>query len=219
MRPVAVCETGQFSASKSALAAAGALAVQNSAMDPGQGTPARSASDLLLAVGRSRNRAAFIALFRDYAPRVKSYLRRLGADNASAEDLVQDVMLTVWRRAETYDPAKASASTWIFTVARNRRIDVFRRQARPEFDPNDPALQPAPEVASDTRVEVKETGIRLRRAIAELPEQQAVLLRMAYFEDKSHTAMAEALELPLGTVKSRLRLAVIKLRATFEDDL
>ncbi len=211
------CEMARSGAGETALAAVGALAVQNLTMDLDQGTDL-SASDLLLAVGRNRDRTAFIALFRDFAPRVKSYLRRLGADNAAAEDLVQDVMLTVWRRAETYDPVKASASTWIFTVARNRRIDVFRRQARPEFDPNDPALQPAPEAASDTRVEVKETGKRLRQAIAELPEAQAVLLRMAYFEDRSHRAMAEVLGLPLGTVKSRILLGMRRLRLVLQPE-
>ena len=134
---------------------------------------------------------------------------------------MQEVMLLVWRRAETYDPAQASASTWVFTIARNKRIDALRREHRPEIDPDDPALVPAlvPERpdSADRRVELRESTSRLRAALKELPAEQAELLRLAYFEDKPHSAISAERGLPLGTVKSRLRLAVERLRKALRD--
>ncbi len=169
--------------------------------------------DLMAAVAAKRDREAFGQLFDHFAPRVKGYICRLGVEPASAEDLVQDVMLTVWRRAEQFDPAKAGVATWIFTIARNRRIDVIRRERRPEPDPNDPALVPDRELEADAALAQKQDGGRLRRAVAELPDDQAQLLRLAYFEDKTQSVIAAELNLPLGTVKSRIRLAMTKLRS------
>lgn len=185
------------------------------------GSPAAGSAQTLeaqlLAVGRERDRAAFAALFGHFAPRLKAYLRRQGCDAGGAEELVQEVMLLVWRRAETYDPAQASASTWVFTIARNKRIDVLRREQRPEIDPDDPALVPDPVEAADQRVETRETNGRLRAALKELPPEQAELLRMAYFEDKPHSVISAEQGIPLGTVKSRLRLAMERLRKALRD--
>ncbi len=178
---------------------------------------AMSPDDLLLAVGRARDRAAFAALFGYFAPRLKAYLRRLGADQQAAEELVQEVMLLVWRRAETFDPAQASASTWVFTIARNRRIDALRREQRPEIDPDDPALVPDPVTPADRALETAQASGRLRAAIRDLPPEQADLLRLAYFEDKPHSVIASERGIPLGTVKSRLRLAMERLRKTLRD--
>ena len=173
--------------------------------------------DLMLAVAGRQDRAAFAKLFDHFAPRVLSYMRRLGAETAAAEDLVQDVMLTVWRRAGQFDPAKAGVSTWIFTIARNRRIDIIRRERRPEPDPNDPALVPDGDPAADVAVEQEQHAVRLRAALTELPADQAQILQLAYFEDLSHSVIAEKLGLPLGTVKSRVRLAVSKLKSTLAE--
>lgn len=178
---------------------------------------APSLEDLLVAVGRERDRLAFGALFGHFAPRLKTYLRRLGCDSGAAEELVQEVMLLVWRRAETYDPIQASASTWVFTIARNKRVDTLRREQRPEIDPNDPALVPEPAEPVDHRIEVKESSGRLRAALKELPPEQAELLRMAYFQDKPHSVISAEYGIPLGTVKSRLRLAMERLRKTLRD--
>jgi RNA polymerase sigma-70 factor (ECF subfamily) len=189
--------------------------------DRGPEDAARVAAELVAAVtavARHGDRAAFARLFQHFAPRVKAYLMRLGADDAAAEDLVQDVMLTVWRRAPTYDPALAGVSTWIFTIARNRRIDAVRRCRRPELDVEDPALRPPTPAAPDSAVDAQQWESRLATAIAALPPEQAEMLRLAYFEDRSHTAIADALNLPLGTVKSRLRLAIGRLRSTFEPE-
>ena len=171
---------------------------------------------LITRVARHQDRAAFAALFDHFAPRVKAYLMRLGTDDGAAEELAQEVMLAVWRRAASFNPALASASTWIFTIARNKRIDRLRRERRPEIDPDDPALVPDPAVGADIALDHAETGDRLRAAIDSLPAEQARLLVMAYFEDKSHRAIAVETRLPLGTVKSRIRLALGRLRAALE---
>ncbi len=184
--------------------------------DTGELTPTQAA-DFLDALAAGPDRRAFKRLFAHFAPRVKSYLRRLGAEDQHAEELAQEVMLTVWRRAHLYDRRQAGASTWIFTIARNRRIDALRRDRRPELDPEDPAIVPEPETPADQQVEANQRQDLLRSAITRLPEEQARLLRLSYFEDKSHSKIAEELDLPLGTVKSRLRLALSRLKTLLEE--
>jgi RNA polymerase sigma factor (sigma-70 family) len=173
---------------------------------------------LVLRVADGGDRAAFAALFGHFAPRVKAYLLRLGADAATAEDLMQDVMVTVWRRAVTYDPAQAGVGTWIFTIARNKRIDALRRERRPELDPSDPAFAPDPPVEPERAAALGQWESRLGAALAALPREQSEMLRLAYFEDLSHGEIARRLGLPLGTVKSRVRLAIARLRERFPDD-
>ena len=174
-------------------------------------------SELLIAVAEHKDRKAFIKLFEHFGPRVKSYLKRLGVNDSEADDLMQEVMLTVWRRAEQFDCRKARASTWIFTITRNKRIDAIRRERRPELDPNDPALVPDRDDDPSEAVSANEWRAAIKRAIDEVPEEQAKLLRMSFFEDKTHDAIATELDLPLGTVKSRIRLAVAKLRRSLEE--
>jgi len=181
------------------------------------GTPAAQFAELMSAVAGRRDRVAFAELYDYFAPRLKSYLRRRGAETGQAEELVQEVMLTVWRRAELYDRSQANVSTWIFTIARNRRIDALRRERRPDFDPADPALVPAGDPAPDDAFAAAEAGDRLRRAIEDIPAEQGELLRLAFYEDKTHSAIAGELGLPLGTVKSRIRLALGKLRQLVEE--
>ena len=174
-------------------------------------------SEFLIAVAEHKDRKAFIRLFEHFGPRVKSYLKRLGVNDSEADDLMQEVMLTVWRRAEQFDYRKARASTWIFTITRNKRIDAIRRERRPELDPNDPALVPDRDDDPSEAVSAGEWRAAIKKAINEVPEEQASLLRMSFFEDKTHDAIASELGLPLGTVKSRIRLAVAKLRRSLED--
>ena len=174
-------------------------------------------SGFLIAVAERKDRKAFIRLFEHFGPRVKSYLKRLGVSDSEADDLMQEVMLTVWRRAEQFDCRKARASTWIFTITRNKRIDAIRRERRPELDPNDPALVPDRDEDPSEAVSANEWRTAIQRAIQDVPEEQARLLRMSFFEDKTHHAIATELDLPLGTVKSRIRLAVAKLRRSLED--
>jgi RNA polymerase sigma-70 factor (ECF subfamily) len=172
----------------------------------------RSPDELLVAIARDRDKTAFGLLFGCMAPRIKAYLLRSGVGSSQADELVQEVMLMVWHRADTFDPARAMASTWIFTIARNKRIDAARRDRRPEYDPEDPALVPNQPPAADRSIETAEASARLRDAIGKLPAEQADLLRLAYFEDQPHAMIARHKGLPLGTVKSRLRLALERLR-------
>lgn len=173
---------------------------------------------LIRAVAGHGDRTAFAELFDHFAPRVKSYLIRLGTDDGLAEELVQEVMIMIWRKAASFDPAQASVSTWVFTIARNKRIDSLRRDRRGELDSEDPALHPEAESSADSRVEAREDSERIRTALDQLPPEQAALIRMAYFEDKAHGAIALESELPLGTVKSRLRLALGRLRKALKED-
>jgi RNA polymerase sigma-70 factor (ECF subfamily) len=167
---------------------------------------------LLLAVGRNRDRAAFASLFEYFAPRLKSYLMRLGAGAGTAEDLAQEAMLILWRKAEQFDPGKAAAATWAFTIARNLRIDAIRREKRPEIDPDDPALVPDDAPQADDAIARAQEDVRLREALTELPREQIEVVEMSFFADKPHSVIASELGLPLGTVKSRLRLAMARLR-------
>jgi RNA polymerase sigma-70 factor (ECF subfamily) len=169
-------------------------------------------------VAERQDRAAFAALFRHFAPRLKTYLMRLGAEAGQAEELAQEAMIMVWRRAETFDPAQASVATWVFRIARNKRIDALRRERRPELDPHDPCLRPDPEMGAERLLERGQDDERVRAALDSLPDEQAEVVRMAYFEDKAHGAIAEETELPLGTVKSRLRLAMGRLRQALRED-
>ncbi|MCB9959878.1 MAG: sigma-70 family RNA polymerase sigma factor [Rhodospirillaceae bacterium] len=169
------------------------------------------------AIAERRDRAALAALFDHYGPRIKAYLMHRGSDEATAEEVVQEVMVTLWRRAETFDPTRASATTWVFTVARNKRVDLIRREKRPALDPDDPTLQDQPERSADLSLELRQDAERLRNALQTLPEEQRSLLHRAFFEDKAHSAIAAETGLPLGTVKSRIRLAMARLRTQLQD--
>ena len=168
--------------------------------------------DLLVKVGANKDREAFIALFSYFAPRVKSYMLKHGAPEAAAEEIVQNTFVTVWEKAATYDPKKAAASTWIFTIARNKRIDALRREKFVEVNSDDAALENAAYEAEEQYADKQDLD-RLHNALAGLPPEQAELLRMSFFEDKSHQKIASETHLPLGTVKSRLRAAMERLRA------
>jgi RNA polymerase sigma-70 factor (ECF subfamily) len=165
---------------------------------------------LLGRVAAMRDRAAFAALFAHFAPRVKAYLLRLGASPALAEDLAQEALLSLWRKAHLFDPAKASAATWLFTIARNLRIDAIRRERRPELDPEDFMPQAAP--AADDGLVLADDEARLRAALKDLPADQIQVVELSFFADKPHSQIAAELDIPLGTVKSRLRLAMARLR-------
>ncbi len=177
-----------------------------------------AAAALMARIAGDRDRGAFASLYQAYGPRLKAYLMRQGADEANAEELVQEVMLSVWRRADGYDPRLASVSTWLFTIARNKRIDFLRRVKRPEILADEPAFMPEPVDAVDAVYEAAEDGERLRRALQSLPPEQAELLKLAYYEDKSHSVIAVETQLPLGTVKSRIRLALQRLRGTLGEE-
>lgn len=171
----------------------------------------------LLARVAQGDRAAFAALFASFAPRVKAYLLRLGAPHAQAEDLAQDAMVSVWRRAASFDPAKAKASTWIFVIARNAWIDRLRREkVELAYREATPVSEESTEEAPDDAAVRGQTEEEMKAAMATLSEEQKLVVRLSFFEEQTHTEIAERLSLPLGTVKSRLRLALTKLRAHWE---
>ncbi len=174
-------------------------------------------SALVLAIASGRDRAAFVALFGRYAPRLKSWFARGGLAGQQAEDLVQETMLSVWRKADSFDPSRAGVATWIFTIARNQRIDTLRRSARQVLDDNDPSLAPQSPEAPDTVAGTRQREERIREALALLPADQVDVIRMSFFEDRPHAEIEQALGIPLGTVKSRLRLAMNRLRAHLGD--
>ena len=162
------------------------------------------------AVALHGDEAAFAELFAFFAPRVKAFLMRSGATAAVAEDCAQDVMATVWRKAGQFDPTRATVATWIYTVARNRRIDILRRDRRPE--PEELPWGPEPEPDQADALALQQDTARLSEALQRLPQEQRELIERAYFGDLSHGEIARITGLPLGTIKSRIRLAIDKLR-------
>jgi RNA polymerase sigma-70 factor (ECF subfamily) len=171
----------------------------------------------LTSVGRDQDAIAFRRLFANLAPRVKYFLIKGGMIESAAEDVMQETMMKVWRKAALFDSSKASASTWIYTIARNVKIDRIRKEGRPEPDPEDPCfIQDDPETGEQA-VSRKQDRERIQKAMAMLPSEQMIIIKMAFFEEKSHGEIAAKLDIPLGTVKSRIRLAFGKIRAGLED--
>ena len=167
-------------------------------------------SALVFRVRDHQDKAAFAALFRHFAPRVKAFLMKSGASEALAEECAQDVMATLWQKARLFDAERASVATWVFTIARNRRIDALRKSRRPE--PEDLPWGPEPEPDQAEVLEAQQETERLGKALAQLPLKQRVLIERAYFGDLSHSEIAAETGLPLGTIKSRIRLALDRLR-------
>ena len=173
---------------------------------------------LVASVAQRRDRDAFAILFDYYSPRLNAYLLRLGADRAGAEEITQEVMVTLWHKADLFDSSKSSLGTWLYRVARNRRIDIARRDRVDYVDPAEYALDIPDEQTpdADVQIDAQTRGDVLRLAMADLPEEQRVLVRLAFFESLSHSEIAARTGLPLGTVKSRIRLAFSRLRRTLE---
>ena len=174
------------------------------------GTTEDNWAELVLRVRDAQDEAAFAALFEHFAPRIKGFLMRSGAGDTLAEEVAQEVMVTVWQKAALYDPARAGAATWIFTIARNRRIDALRKQRRPE--PDDLGWGPEPEPDQAVVMELQQETEKLAEALRQLPPKQRELIERAYYGDLSHSEIAAETGLPLGTIKSRIRLALDRLR-------
>jgi len=157
-----------------------------------------------------QDRAAFAVVFRHFGPRVKAFLVRSGSSDTMAEECTQEVMATLWQKAHLFDPSRASVSTWIYTIARNKKIDALRKQRRPE--PEDLPWGPEHDPDPADAIAFQQESSKLAAALAELPEKQRILIEKAYFGDLSHSEIAEKTGLPLGTIKSRIRLALERLR-------
>jgi RNA polymerase sigma-70 factor (ECF subfamily) len=180
---------------------------------------ADQAADLIEAIAACQDRAAFAALFQHYAPRVKAFIMRGGVDAEAAQEIAQEAMIMVWRKAASFDRGRASAATWIYTIARNKRIDLLRRTGRPAIEREDWLTIFAPEEGgADQSMATGQTYMRMKELMEGLSADQLTVIRLAFFEDKTHTAIAEELRLPLGTVKSRIRLALRRLREALEEE-
>lgn len=174
-------------------------------------------ADLLQRVADRRDIDAFRQLYQAFGPRVKSYMMRQGADADTAEELAQETLLAVWRKAQLYAADKGSATTWIYTIARNLRIDRLRREFPWQELPEGHDETASEDQLPDEAVSQAERQIRVRTALAQLPSDQHEVVALSYLEGLSHSEIAERLALPLGTVKSRMRLAYQKIRETVED--
>jgi RNA polymerase sigma-70 factor (ECF subfamily) len=175
---------------------------------------------LIEAVATRQDREAFATLFEHFAPRIKTYMRRSGASEQSADEFAQEALLAVWSKARLFDPGSVGAAAWIFTIARNLRIDVLRREKRTgrdytvEIDPEyhvDDGPQP------DASLAMSQTESRVRNAMTLLSEDQLRVIELSFFDEKAHAEIAQTLRIPLGTVKSRLRLAMNRLRGLLDD--
>lgn len=167
-------------------------------------------SDYIIRIRDQQDTAAFASVFHHFAPRVKAFLMRSGADAGLAEECTQEVMATLWQKAHLYDPTRASAATWIFTIARNRKIDALRKMRRPE--PEDLPWGPDDTPDQEDVLALQQESKKLEEAITTLPPKQKDLIERAYFGDLSHSEIAAETGLPLGTIKSRIRLALDRLR-------
>ena len=175
-------------------------------------------SECLTLIADNEDRAAFTRLFRHFAPLIKAFaLSGSSMSAAHADELVQEVMLKVWQKAKAFNPEKAAASTWVYTIARNCRTDMFRRLQKfdtplsaEDFSPDQEGEEPFAQLQS------RRSGDKIRALMDQLPSDQAQILAKVYMEGKSHAEAAAELDLPLGTVKSRVRLAIQKLQVHME---
>jgi RNA polymerase sigma-70 factor (ECF subfamily) len=182
----------------------------------GAPTPAELAS-LIEAIAAHQDREAFAALFGYFAPRIKGFLIRSNTPPTAAEELAQEALLTVWRKAEQFDRSRAGASAWIFTIARNLRIDVARREQRGRLLDLEATEEADPPTPPDAMLLTGEREQRVHAALGHLSPDQLRVVRLSFFEGKPHADIAIELELPLGTVKSRIRLAMNRLRELLGD--
>jgi len=173
--------------------------------------------ELVNAVALRSDRGAFSALFKHFAPRIKAYLMRSGMAPELAEELAQDTMVNVWRKAASFDSERAQVSTWIFTIARNLRIDRHRRDGASgwsfvDFENDERPDHPDPAASPEERLDERQREARVRTALRALSAEQVRVLQLSYFSDSPHSEIARELGIPLGTVKSRIRRALINLR-------
>lgn len=183
------------------------------------GSPTGETDQDLLRRISGGDRDAFVAFFERYAGRVKSFVLRWGVNEQDADEIAQDTMVQVWRRASTFDAEKAAVSTWVFTIARNRKIDRLRKLGRAEVDVNDPLYQPDPEPDGAALLSVQEREAKIRGAMAALSEDQLQVVYASFYDGQSHSEIASSLDIPLGTVKSRIRLAFKALKDALGEEM
>lgn len=164
----------------------------------------------MLAVRDKRDRTAFAALFDHFAPRLKGMIMRSGIPAHQAEEIVQDVMLTVWRKASLFDPHRAQVAAWIYQIARNRQIDIVRKERRPE--PDELVEDPPEEPDASQILALEQEAAELKNALSRLSDEQREMIEKAYLGELTHQEIGRQTGLPLGTIKSRIRLGLERLR-------
>ena len=169
----------------------------------------------IVAVAENRDRKAFKRLFSYFAPRIKGFCQNNGSTADRADEVVQEAFVNVWRKANLFDPTKASAGAWIFAIARNSRIDLIRKENRPEADTSDPFFDQSEPENPLAVLESERKSTLIRNFVKRLPAEQQEVLKLAFFEEKAHSEVADELGIPLGTVKSRIRLAFSRLKNEF----
>ena len=167
-------------------------------------------------IGENQDKVAFSNTFRYFAPRLKSYFVKIGSTESQAEEIIQEVMIAVWTKSSTYNREKSSVSTWIYTIAKNKRIDKIRKDKKHNTVDSDESLEIPVPSKQEQQILSTEVAEKIQHSLKFLPDEQAELLKLSYFYEKTHSDIAKDLSLPLGTVKSRIRLALSKMRNLVE---
>jgi RNA polymerase sigma-70 factor (ECF subfamily) len=167
-------------------------------------------------IGENQDKLAFSNIFKYFAPRLKSYFVKIGCTETQAEEIIQEVMIAVWTKSNTYNKEKSSVSTWIYTIAKNKRIDKIRKEKKHNTVESDESLEIPVPSKQEQQILSTEVSEKIRHSLKFLPIEQAELLKLSYFYEKTHSDIAKDLSLPLGTVKSRIRLALSKMRNLVE---
>lgn len=177
-------------------------------------------ADLIGRVASEGDREAFKRLFEHFAPRIKGLMLKAGCSPDEAEEIAQGTMIAVWRKAHQFDPATAGAPAWIFTIARNLRIDSFRRRARADRLQTSSELPDEPDQAdtADILISRGQDAARIASALKQLSAEQSMVVRLSFIEERPHPEIASSLGIPLGTVKSRIRLAMNRLRDILDEE-
>ena len=173
-------------------------------------------STCLNEIALNQDRKAFSNIFKYFAPRLKSFFVKLGCTEMQAEEIIQEVMIAVWTKSHTYNQDKSSVSTWIYTIAKNKRIDKIRKERRHYLSESDEGLEIPVDSTQEKEIFSAQLSSSLKKYMSNLPEEQSKLLQLSYFYNKTHADISEELKIPLGTVKSRIRLALAKMRHLVE---
>ena len=170
----------------------------------------------ILNIAESQDISSFKKIFEYFSPRLKSFLMKSGAEENIAEEIIQETMTIIWTKADYYDPKVASPSTWIYTIARNKKIDILRKSRKAILEDIETAVLPAVEPKTEENIEHDQKFDMIAQHLDALPKDQLDLLKMNFFEEKSHGEISELTGIPLGTVKSRIRLALEKIRGKLD---
>ena len=170
----------------------------------------------ILNIAESHDIGSFKKIFEYFSPRLKSFLMKSGAEESIAEEIIQETMTIIWTKADYYDPKVASPSTWIYTIARNKKIDILRKSRKAILEDIETAVLPAVEPKTEENIEHDQKFDLIAQQLDSLPKDQLDLLKMNFFEEKSHGEISELTGIPLGTVKSRIRLALEKIRGKLD---